>query len=345
MPIHSLNPLSDRRWDDLVARHPAASVFHDRGWLEALNRTYGFSPFVLSSAEAGRPLVNGIVMCRVSSWITGTRLVSLPFSDHCEPLLRDTSELYDFVNYLCDANDRRAANYFELRLLPGHEISDTLLVRSRSYMFHTLDLTPTLEEIFGRFHKSSIQRRIRRAGRELCCEVGRSQDLVNDFYRLLIMTRRRHQLPPQPRKWFTNLVEGMGQKLEIRLARKNGVSIAAILTLRHGSTIVYKYAGSDQRFHYLGGMPYLFWNLIQASKESGAAEIDLGRSDLNNQGLITFKDRLGATRKMMTYFRYPQVEDRIAALGWISRSLGPALSILPNAVMPTVGRILYKHIC
>ncbi len=300
---------------------------------------------MLTTTEAGQPLANGLVLCRVSSWITGNRLVSLPFSDHCEPLLADASELCDFVASLREECARWRAGYFELRLLPGHEISDRILVRSQTYYLHTLDLIPPLEEVFGRLHKDSIQRRIRRAGRELSCEVGRSGELVDEFYRLLMMTRRRHHVPPQPRAWFRNLVECMGPNLQISVAQKNGVSIAAMLTLRHGSTVVYKYGASDQNFHYLGGVPYLFWNLVKASKESGVTEIDLGRSDLNNHGLIRFKDRFGTTRKLMTYFRHPQAEERPAMPNWIPRSLGRVLSLLPTAVMPAVGRVIYRHIC
>lgn len=271
--------------------------------------------------------------------------MSLPFSDHCEPLLADPSELPELVNWLREDCNRQGAKYFELRLLPRDEISDRLLVRSQSYFLHTLDLTPPLEEIFSGLHKDSIQRRIRRAGRDLSCEVGQSQELVDEFYRLLIMTRRRHNVPPQPLDWFRNLVECMGPKLQIRVARKSGVSVAAILTLQHGSTVVYKYGGSDQAFHHMGGMPYLLWNLIKASKGSGATKVDLGRSERNNQGLITFKDRFGTTRKLMTYFRHPLAEDRTAMPTWIPRSLGRVMSILPTGIMPAVGRVIYKHIC
>src|SRR5215510_5456746 len=85
--IHILDPLVDNRWDELVAQHACASVFHERGWLEALARTYGYEPFVLTTTPASQRLDNGVVLCRISSWMTGTRLVSLPFADHCEPLL------------------------------------------------------------------------------------------------------------------------------------------------------------------------------------------------------------------------------------------------------------------
>ena len=39
--IYIIDPILDNRWDELVAHHPRASVFHRRGWLEALARTRG----------------------------------------------------------------------------------------------------------------------------------------------------------------------------------------------------------------------------------------------------------------------------------------------------------------
>src|SRR6266849_1187401 len=92
MQLYTLDPLSDNRWDDLVASHSSASVFHQKGWLKALASTYGYYPMVLTSAPAGKRLTDGIVFCQVKSWITGARLVSLPFADHCEPLLNDIGD-------------------------------------------------------------------------------------------------------------------------------------------------------------------------------------------------------------------------------------------------------------
>ena len=83
--VFVLDPLTDSRWDDLLDRHPRASVFHSRGWLEALKRTYGYEPIVLTTTGQG-PLANGLVLCRVRTWLS-RRLVSLPFSDHCDPLV------------------------------------------------------------------------------------------------------------------------------------------------------------------------------------------------------------------------------------------------------------------
>ena len=123
------------------------------------------------------------------------------------------------------------------------------------------------------------------------------------------MTRRRHQVPPQPIAWFRNLLECMGDRFRICLASKDDEPVAGIVLLRHRDTLVYKYGASDARFHSLGAMPFLFWNAIREAKASGIRWLDLGRSDSDNAGLITFKDRLGADRSTLTYVRYPAPAD------------------------------------
>jgi hypothetical protein len=332
----------DDRWDNLVARHPRASVFHQRGWLQALGLTYGYKPFVLTSTPRDKPLQDGMVLCHVSSWITGTRLVSLPFSDHCEPLLNDASEPQEFINFLRVQCDQHRWKYVEIRPSFDMQGAGYGLPSSNSYWLHELDITPSLEQLFKRLHRSSLQGKIRRAGRErLSYEVGRSEPVINDFYHLLLETRRRHGLPPQPRKWFKNLLECAGDNIQIRLARKDGFPIAAVLTLRHGSWIAYKYACSDARFHNLGGMPFLIWQLIQESKASGVQRIDFGRSDLDNEGLIAFKDRLGTIRRPLTYCRYTN-----GSSATTHRKLPGfwGFSKLPDAALSAAGRVMYRHI-
>ena len=344
MNTYFTNPLTDPRWDDLVSRHDQASAFHQRGWLEALSRTYGYQPLVLTTAPAGKPMKDGVVFCRVSSWITGTRIVSLPFADHCEPLIDDQAELAEFLKRLQAERTCQRWRYVEIRPLSRIPDGQPWLQPSQSYCFHELDLTPSLNDIFRGLHKDSIRRRIQHGTREgLVHEVGRSEIFVDEFYRLLLMTRRRHQLLPQPRAWFKNLVECMGENIQIRLARKEGIPIAAMMTLRHRSTVIYKYGCSDERLHNLGAMPFLFWKLIEESKTSGAEKIDFGRTDLNHESLTTFKDKFGTARKVLNYYRYPQ-EAKLKSAAWGGPKIRQFFSILPDSISSMAGRLVYRHI-
>ena len=345
MQLYTLDPLIDSRWDELVASHPCASVFHHKGWLKALAATYGYRPLVVTSTPGGMRLADGIAFCEVKSWITGKRLVSLPFSDHSEPLWCENSEPFELTEWMRTECRAHSWEYIELRPVYWKMGPESLLVTAQSFCSHVLDLTPTLEELFNNMHKNCIQRRVKRAEHgQLEYEKGDSEELLDELYRLLMITRKRHQLLPQPRAWFQNVLNYMKPNVAIRLARKDGVAIAAILTLQHRRTVVYKYGCSDAQNHHLGGMPFLMWKMIEESKIAGAEQIDFGRSDLDNDGLIEFKNRLGATRSQMTYLRYPEDARRKSAVESYLPAARRLFSILPPSISSMAGRVAYRHI-
>jgi len=292
VPVHELHPLGDPRWEEFLERHPQASVFHTPGWLEALRRTYGYEPFVVTTAAPGEELKNGIVFCRVKSWLTGNRAVSLPFADHCQPLVESPESLATLLAGLREEQTRANWKYIELRPFQGipglgtgasglgpdtgygtteaglgtggnHPQGDTaclcttipeircslrrfvvgrvntcIIMRpsflvaapprcasvvksfgeSAKFHFHTLDLRPDLDSLYRGLHKSCVRRKIQRAEQEnLAYEEGRSEAILAKFYHLLLLTRRRHQLPPQPLGWFRNLLDCLGDRARIHL--------------------------------------------------------------------------------------------------------------------------------
>jgi GNAT acetyltransferase-like protein len=330
---------------EYLQRHPRASIFHTPGWLDALRRTYGYEPKGFTTSAPGENLANGLVFCQIDSWLTGRRLVSLPFSDHCEPLVDDREALNDFLRWLEGNSAESGWKYVEIR--PEHQcdvLESSGFRVSHEYCFHTLDLRPGSEELFRRFHKSCVQRKVQRAEREkLDYEAGRSKSLVHKLYSLLLLTRRRQQLPPQPIEWFDNLADTLGDALTIRIASKDGQPVAATLALRFKDTVVYKYGCSDPKANQLGGMPFLFWRTIQEEKSRGCHVLDLGRSASDNSGLITFKNHLGATCSKLSYYSHPPSR-ALSASGTKEREIPrPVIACLPDPVLTLAGRVLYRH--
>ena len=339
--MHVLDPLRDPRWAALVARHPKASVFHTVEWLRALQRTYGYEPIAYTTSRPGTDLENGFVFCAVRSWLTGRRLVSLPFSDHCEPLAQSADELNALGRFLQNGDGGRW-RYVEMR--PTDATPAMPFEAASAWAWHRLDLSPEPAALMRRFHRDCVQRKIRRAEREgLTYEAGRDRRLVDSLYALLHMTRQRHGVPPQPRRWFANLIESLGERACIRIASKDGRPVAGILTLSHGRTMVYKYGGSDASAHNLGGMALLFWNAIQEARRDGAVELDLGRSDPDQAGLIAFKERWGAAPTALTYWRHAPAS---AASGraWAFDLAKKLSARLPGRALTVAGRLLYRHI-
>ena len=348
--VHRIDPLDDSRWGTLLQEQPRASVFHSVEWLRAIRRTYGYKPIAFTTSPSDAPLKNGVVFCRIDSWFTGRRLVSVPFSDHCEPLVEELSDLREMTTALAEELHREHFDYIELRPMRDDCDLASLYRSSRSYYFHELSLNPDLDTLFRSCHKDSIQRKIRRAEREgLTYEEGRSPGLLNAFYRLMLITRRRHSIPPQPRAWFYNLADSFGEALKIRIAFKDRQAVAAILTLQHKDVMLYKYGCSDARFNNLGGTHLLFWKTIQEAKRSGLRAFDLGRSDRNNIGLVTFKERWGGTRSELNYLRFAAAPHskgtfRAAETDWKKQVTQQVIPYVPDRLLSWVGDVAYRHI-
>ena len=348
--VYRIDPLRDSRWATLVDRHPRASIFHTVGWLEALRRTYGYRPVVFATSPPTGELKNGIVFASVRSWLTGRRIVSLPFSDHCDPLFDSADELRFMMEYLQADLEREGWKYIEVRPTNGslgRTAMDYGFQPASAYCLHRIDLQPGLDEIFRGFDKDSVQRRIRRAERAGLIETcGRSDDLLQKFYSLLILTRKRHHLPPQPFLWFRNLVECLGEAVEVRVASaaKGNRPVAALMTLRFKDKVVYKYSASDKEFNYLGATPLLLWRVIENAKAGGATELDLGRSDEGNHGLIAFKDKWVKHSIRLVYFQFPPPSHVGASANWRLRLAKRVFACLPNSLLTAAGRSVYRHV-
>ena len=344
MVAYRLDPIQDPRWTTLVNEHPRSSIFHTRGWLQALRDTYRYEPVAITTSDPTAVLANGVVFCHVASWITGQRMVSLPFADHCEPLVSSDSELHCILSSKhCDLG-ATGSQYIELRPL-SYSPQLPELTPVADYHFHCIDLRSNLTELYSHLHKSSVQRKIKRAKQEQVTQrSGASEELLSQFYALLTFTRKRQRTLIQPIEWYLNLVKYLRDALQIRIAYKNSLPIAAIIVLRFRNTVVYKYGASDRGLANLGAMPFLFWKLMQEAKGDGVDELDMGRSDHDAIGLSTFKRRCGATESRITYWRQgtgPVASFSGTRMGRIARQV---VAHLPSQVFTRCGSLLYRHI-
>ncbi len=343
--VYEIDPTADERWGSLIESHRQASIFHTRAWLEALRKTYNYKPVAYTTSRFDEPLTNATPFCEITGLFGKRRLVSLPFSDYCEPLVQSPEHLESLARYLRQKRDAERWDYVELRPVDSVMPSGSGFEESQRFCFHRLDLRPSEAEIFRNLHKDCVQRKIRRAEKEgLVYEKGVSEKLLRQFYRLLTSTRRRQGLPIQPMAWFRNLMNYFGNSLSFHVVSKDRKPIAGILTFRHKQTLVYKYGCSERVFSKFGGMQMALWRAIEEAKRDQVMELDLGRSDFDNTGLIAFKNRWGAAKTDITYYRHGTgYSERLskAYRGSISRYVW---SQMPNVMVAAAGRVLYRHL-
>jgi hypothetical protein len=102
-------------------------------------------------------LTNASLFSLVRSWLTGSRLVSLPFSDHCELLVEHADQLRKLCGYVESLRKVERWNYVEIRSSNSLSGLDSDFSPATTYQLHRLDLRPNLDALRKGFHKDCIQ--------------------------------------------------------------------------------------------------------------------------------------------------------------------------------------------
>jgi CelD/BcsL family acetyltransferase involved in cellulose biosynthesis len=335
---------SDPRWGAFVAAHGAALAFHTPAWVESLADCYGHRAFVLAVMD-GDDVAAGVPVIEVRTLRRRRRWVSLPFTDACPPLLTPSVDSGKFAAALAAARSAAAVDSFEVRaplteMHGAHPCCDAVT--------HTTRLSVEADELRKRFHRSQVQRNIRRAERESKLTIRRgdqARDLTETFYRLHVQTRRRLGMPVQPRRFFEALwshvlAAGHGSLLLAETAGRTAV--AGAVFLGGTATLTYKYGASDAAFWRLRPNHLLFWHAIRAACEDGYDSFDWGRTDLADVGLRTFKSGWAADESTLVYTTLADAAPQPRS----GRGLAAARVVLrrsPTLACRVTGELLYRY--
>lgn len=338
-----VDPLAGGEWDKLASRFSFASVFHGSAWARVLHRTYGHHPSYLR-IHAGGSTVALAPLMEVRSRLTGTRGVSLPFSDFCGPLVHDESLRAELLPFITDLARERRWSHFDLRCENWH---DAGLARWRTYSGHVLDLSKGMVQL-ERGLSELAARSIKKAARSgIAIEADGSLDSVRAFYQLHCLTRRRHGLPPQSFRFFAHLHEeiiGRGHGLVV-LAKEGRRAIAGAVFLRFQDSAVFKFGASDVRRWPLRPNHAVMWEGIRMLAGQGCRTLHFGRTSSADRGLSRFKSSWGADITSINQFRFsprdrgwkggtdPAAENHRAIFGW-----------LPLRFNRILGSLIYPHL-
>ena len=310
-----------------------------------LAETYKFQPrYVGAIAETGEVLA-GVPTMLVESRITGRRMIGLPFSDACPPLLHGFDRTDELIGGLLEDYSSQGCAFLELR--GGNSTLATAGFQKFEFVRHEIPLGASLDEIEGKL--SSAKRRARNRATNEGVEVSRSESIADMkvLYKLYVLTRQKHGLPPAPFSFFENihrfLIEpGMGCLL---VAKWKGQVIAIDLLLWYGDHLYYKFNVWDTRFQEVRPNDLLIWEAIRLGKEKELSVFDLGRCEIENEGLRRFKMGWSANESVLPYYFYPSVRGFTAGAGQKKghEVAGNVIRRTPPALLARAG-FLYRHL-
>jgi CelD/BcsL family acetyltransferase involved in cellulose biosynthesis len=337
MRAELLDPRTDERWRDFVERAPGATIFHHPAWIRLLAEHYRYEVEACCLLDGGR-VVAGLPWARIESRLTGRRLVALPFSDTCAPLLDGADE--DELATAVDSARRERGLGLEVRwrfeALPEAPAPHL-------YWLHTLPLDADADAV-ARRAREGIRRGVAKARREgLSFERRVDGAALDAFYRLHMRTRRRQGVPTQSKRFIDGLLDlfeaGHGF---VALVSAAGRPAAAAVFLRAGGHLTYKYGSSERAALPLRPNNLLFAEVIRWACENGCRELDFGRTDLDNEGLAAFKRGWGAEQRAL-HHTYAGTEPPEGGPSSAERLLGLLIRNSPPGVSRLTGAAVYRH--
>jgi hypothetical protein len=342
MHIKIIDPTETRDWDSLLLRTEKTDFFHSSGWAKVLKESYRYKPLYFTSSENGR-LHLSLPLMEVHSLLTGKRGISLPFADQCIPFSLDRQILHKAVNMCIDYGRRAGWRYIEWRANSYH---DNNVPSWADYYKHEISLSGSEALLFARLIPSN-RRNINKAIRAgLYIERSSSWDAVNSFYILNSLTRKRHGLPPQPLRFFKMVFEhiiSVGHGLVISASYKNKI-IASSIYFHFGKQALYKYGASETGSLHLRPNNLIMWEAIKWYRDHKFETISLGRTEMDNPGLLRYKQSWGAKESRLRYYRYD-----CKGSSFLANMPGKAfykkiLSRTPMGLLRVIGRLIYRHV-
>lgn len=339
-PDAALLSLDDPAWLEFAGRHDDATPFHHPGWTAALADAYGFGGGALALRNREREVEALLPVMRVGRG-RRRRAVALPFTDSLGPLIDPALDPVVAAERFERARLELGLGALEVRdSLPGTGERTPVGYR------HVLALERDPDAVRAGFHRSRVNRKLRRAERE-GLELRRSAEraaLVDAFLPLHIATRRRLGVPVQPRRFFDALHEhvlrpGLGF---VASAHKDDEPVAAAVYLAWSGRLVYKFSAADRSHGDLGGAQAVVWDAVRWGCENGFDELDFGRTEDGHEGLRTFKRSWGSTEHDLAYTSLGRAPAR-AGSGRAGELLGALLRRSPELLTRAVGRVAYRY--
>ena len=351
--IAFINPEEDTRWDHFVENHPYGWICHLSGWKQVLEKSFshmkGYYPVLLD--ETTLQIKAAMPVFAVKSWLTGKRLVSIPFATLCDPLIASSEEMHQLFDAVLNLFNKIGANYLEIRTLSSsHLIQNDQMGSSLFYKHHYLFLDNEPELLKKKFHRSCVRQRISRAYEsKLTLKTGDHASDLDTFYQLHIKTRMRLSLPPQPYAFFKSLWETFSpsKKLSLLIAEKDGTALASLILFKFRDRVSAEFAASDETYRDLSPNHFLFWEAIKSAYEGGYKIFDFGRTSPDNKSLMDFKRHWGTTLIDLPQYYYPR--HAAEKLANVEESLSYKLvkklcEKVPDFALKQIGNLCYKHL-
>lgn len=342
--VVAVDPRTDPRWARLAAG-PEGSLFTSPPWIHAVSETYGFQPVAQVALADGAP-VGGVSWVPVHD-MRGYRLVSLPFCDRADPLVRNPA-----IWRLLSADAVDSGHPFTIRCLDDRvPCFDSRLRCVGEAAWHGTSLAVPADRLWSQLAPAA-RRNVRMAERSgVRVSLERGLEAVRVFHQLHVRLRKRkYRLLAPPLEFFERIWGLFAGRDAIRtaLADVDGVAVAGAMFLVWNDVAYYKFGASLAEYLPLRPNDAIAWAALRWAQNCGLTLLDWGLSDLDQPGLIAYKRKWSADGRRIVMLQSGDADvGRQPMTDGILRQLTTLLTDerLPDDITARAGEVLYRLFC
>ena len=145
MSIEIINPIEYPDWDDLLLTSDQSTFFHTAAWAKVMHESYKYKPLYFTQIENSK-LKTLLPVMEIKSLLTGSRGVSLPFTDHCPPIAENENAFNEMFKEVINYGKKANWKAIDLKCCVNYLRGSTLPFET--FLTHDLDLSRTEHEIF-----------------------------------------------------------------------------------------------------------------------------------------------------------------------------------------------------
>jgi GNAT acetyltransferase-like protein len=341
--IQIINPIENPNWDELILTNNQSTFFHTAAWAKVLYESYNYKPLYFTLIEDSK-LSALVPIMEIKSYLIRSRGVSLPFSDQCSLIVKNTNAFDEIFKEIIKYGKK--TNWRIIYLKGNVKFLEGTIFPFVTFLTHDLDLSKTEQEIFSTF-RDSTKRNIKKAVKNgVHVNIRNTLESVKEYYRLNCITRKSHGLPPQPYHFFEKIYEHIVSKKKgfVTLAIHQNRVISGAVFFHFGRQAIFKYGASNRNYLNLRPNNLVMWEAIKWHCRNGFKTFDFGRTEPENKGLLQFKRGWGVKEDILNYYKYDLLKDCfVSKKAGLKTSYG-FFKIMPEPILRLIGNILYRHV-
>ncbi|MGQ0665550.1 MAG: FemAB family XrtA/PEP-CTERM system-associated protein [Nitrospiraceae bacterium] len=341
MPIRLYKDEDCAKWEDYVKRSSASNYYHQLGWKNVIEKSFGHKTHYLLCEEGDQ--IKGIFpLVHLKSLLFGNFLVSMPYFNYGGICADSIDVHHQLLHEAVRIAQRENAHHIEVR---DSRVLDYGWRMKTAKVAMRLELRASADELWHAL-PSKLRSQVRRSSREgISCRIGRMEEL-DSFYKVFCIRMRELGTPVYPKYFFENILNEFRETTWICSVYMGTRPVAAGFVAGSRDTMEIPWAASMSAYNHLSPNMLLYWSALKFACENGYSIFDFGRSS-PGEGTYKFKEQWGAKAHPLFWYYWMEDEGELPQLNPKNPKYRMAIEVwkrLPVSLTRLIGPAIVKNL-